>query len=123
MVLDAYPDRLSLRPGMAHYKFVDVLEGKGDENVLGNSHACGDLHWTRNQRLLAGRVLIPRNAVEASPSAYRAGGLGLPVCLRHRPFLRIIAHAMCAPTASIGYVQPRKRSIAKPHFGWLLTCR
>src|SRR5262245_65487416 len=94
---------------MAQYKFADVLEGTGDENVLDNSHACGDLHRTRNQRLLAGRVLIPRNAVEASPSAYRAGGLGLSVCLRSRPFLRIIAHAMCAPTASIGYLQPRKR--------------
>jgi len=67
---------------MAHYKFADVLEEKGDENVLDNSHACGDLHRTRNQRLLAGRVLNPRNAVEASPSAYRAGGLGLSVCLR-----------------------------------------
>src|SRR5262249_57199664 len=71
----AYPGSLLLRPGMAHYKFADVLEGKGNENVLDNSHAFGDLHRTRNQRLLAGRVLIPRNAVEASPSAHRPAGL------------------------------------------------
>src|SRR5262245_39755206 len=80
---------------MAHYKFADVLEGKGDENVLDNSHACGDLHRTRNQRLLAGRVLIPRHAVEASPSAYRAGGLGLSVCLRSGPF----CGSSCMPCA------------------------
>src|SRR5262249_17606641 len=70
--VDAYPGRLTLRPGMALYNFDTLLKGKGDENVLDNSHACGDLHRTRNQRLLAGRVLIPRNAVEASPSAYIA---------------------------------------------------
>src|SRR5262249_40797721 len=92
---------------MAHYKFADVLEGKGDENVLDNSDACGDLHRTRNQRLLAGRVLIPRNAVEASPSAYRAGGLGLSVCLRSRPF----------------FADHRACHVRSDSFDWLLTAK
>ena len=50
----AYPCRLILRPGRVRYKFGVLLKGKGDENVLDNSHACGDLRWTRNQRLSAG---------------------------------------------------------------------
>src|SRR5262245_11649000 len=86
---------------MAHYKFADVLEGKGDENVLDNSHACGDLHRTRNQRLLAGRVLIPRKCRLSKPvglQSRRAWFVSLPAV---PAFLRIIAHAMCAPTASM----------------------
>jgi uncharacterized protein YjiS (DUF1127 family) len=43
--VDAYPCRLILRLGRVHYKFGVLLKGKGDENVLDNSHACGDLHW------------------------------------------------------------------------------
>jgi hypothetical protein len=43
-------------------------------NVLDNSHTRGNLHWTRNQRLSAGRVLI-QLAVEDSPSAPKPTGL------------------------------------------------
>jgi len=35
-----------------------MSENVGDGNVLGDTHACRDLHRTRNQRLLARRVLI-----------------------------------------------------------------
>ena len=42
--VDAYPCRLILRPGRVRYKFGVLLKGKGNENVLDNSHACGDLH-------------------------------------------------------------------------------
>src|SRR5215813_9053116 len=56
-----------------------LLYGMEEEaNVLDNSHTRGNLHWTRNQRLPAGRVLIRAHPVEIArrPASRRAIAFG-----------------------------------------------
>src|SRR5262249_59008568 len=51
---------------------------QGNANVLDNSHTPGNLHWTRNKRLPARRVLIRIHPVEIArrPASRRAIAFG-----------------------------------------------
>jgi hypothetical protein len=46
-----------------------------DANALDNSHTRGNLHWTRNQRLPAGRALIQTHPWDGPPACKPAGYL------------------------------------------------
>jgi hypothetical protein len=83
------------------------ISNQGDGNVLGDTHACGNLHRARNQRLLAGRVLISIDSVlKFKARRLQVGGLSAFTARWSAPFERLSVRGWAATRPQDAFLKP-----------------